>query len=297
MAMNWDDLKFFLMVSRTGSIRGAAAALGVNHATVSRRINSFEQSLGERLFERSAKGYVCTAIGQEIYREAADLEDRLSSVERRVAGKDKTMRGDIRVTLPDLIGSHLLMPDFSDFCQLYPDIELEILDSMTPLNLANREADVAFRICDEPPEYLVGRKLANMHRACYVARNLLPQLKCEADYAKLNWIGWSDRMRRPVGKVGKEYPKLESKHKIMDVTLQLEACRQGMGVGVLPCACADNDPDLVRIPPYTSEKKYTLWVLYHPDLRKNAKVQTFVRFMIERINEKKPLIEGEVWCQ
>ncbi|NRB42385.1 MAG: LysR family transcriptional regulator [Pseudomonadales bacterium] len=293
--MNWDDLKFFLAVCRCGSIRGAAVELDVNHSTVSRRINSFEESLGERLFERSAKGYACTAIGNEIFEEATQLEQCLKTVERRVAGKDTSMMGDIRITLPDVLAQILLMPDFADFCAEYPEIHLEIIDSTKPLNLANREADVAFRLCESPPDYLIGRKLANIHRACYIAKKFEEKIHDENWLAQQNWIGWTDKLRRPIGKIARDYPRLNSKHKIINAALQVEACKQGMGVGILPCFCADEDPGLVRIPPYTAEAKYDLWILSHPDMRSNAKIQTFVRFMVQRIQAKRPLIEGELF--
>ena len=67
-----------------------------------------------------------------------------------------------------------------------------------------------------------------------------------------------------------------------------------MGIAILPCFMADNDPKLVRIPPYTSEGKYDFWVLNHPDLRNNAKIQTFVRFMTEKIKAQQPLLEGKL---
>ena len=295
--MNWDDLKYFLMVCRTGSIRSAALELGVNHATVSRRINNFETTLGQRLFERSAKGYQCTRLGDEIYQEASQLEQCLNSVERRVAGKDTTMLGDIRVTLPDLLGERLLMEDFAEFSCLYPDIQLEIVSSSRELNLANREADVAFRLCDNPPEYLIGRKLATLHRACYISKKFESLINDEDWLAQQNWIGWTDKQRRPVGKIAKAYPRLTSKHKILSSSLQIEACRQGMGVGILPCFSADNDADLVRIPPFISEAKYQLWLLSHTDMRHNVKIQTFVRFMVERVQQKRALIEGECFSE
>ncbi|WDE11952.1 LysR family transcriptional regulator [Thalassomonas haliotis] len=127
--MNWDDLKYFLAVCRMGSIRAAAAELNVNHATVSRRINNFEASLGQRLFERSAKGYIRTKIADEIYRESSHLEERLSTVSRQVAGKDNSLCGDIRITLPELFARGLLMPGIAEFCKLYPLIHIEIIDS------------------------------------------------------------------------------------------------------------------------------------------------------------------------
>jgi len=291
--LNWDDLKFFLAVCHAGSIRAAAEKLAVNHSTVSRRINSFEQALGQRLFERTSNGYVKTKLADEIFAEASHLEERLSSVERKVQGKSEELSGDIRITLPDLLGTGLLIPGFAMFCQKYPNIELELIDSIKELNLANREADVAFRIVKNPPEYLIGRKLAVLHRACYISKNLAPKLLEEGWLEKQNWLGWTDKLRRPIGVIAKEYPRFNSKHKIANNQLQIEACKQGLGVAILPCFRADSDPDLIRIPPYISEGKYDLWILSHQDMRKNNKVQTFVRFMTEYIISQKGLIEGE----
>jgi len=292
--LNWDDLKFFLMVCRTGSIRAAAINLKVNHATVSRRIKSFEASLGHNLFERTPQGYIRTALADEIFDDASHLEERLNTVERKVIGKDNTLFGEIRITLPDLLAQELLMPFIGEFCQLYPQIEVEIFDSSKVFNLANREADIAFRICNEPPDYLIGRKLAVLHRACYMAKHLVPKLSDENWLANQNWIGWTDKFRRPIGKIAREYPRFTAKHKIISAVLQAQACKHEMGIAILPCFMADKDPELVRVPPYTSEGKYDLWVLNHPDLRNNAKIQTFVRFMTEKIKAQHLLLEGKM---
>ena len=297
--MNWDDLKYFLAVCQHGSIRSAAKSLDVNHGTVSRRINNFEQALGERLFERSVTGYHPTVTATELYQEARHLAERLTTIERKVANKDTALRGEIRITLPDLLAQELLMPDFADFSQAYPNVQLHIIDSINELNLANREADVAFRLCEHPPEYLIGRKLARIHQSCYINSNKLQTVQKSSEFEQQhfwkqqNWIGWNDKMRRPKGAIAKAYPRFVSKHQILSGTLQKQACKNGMGISVLPCFVGDSDTDLARIPPAISEAKYDLWILSHPDLRKNLKMQTFVRFMTERILSKRDLIEGK----
>lgn len=291
--LNWDDLKFFLAVCRTGSIRGAAVRLNVNHATVSRRIKSFEASIGQRLFERSSKGYEITAAGEEIFKEASHLEASLNTVERKAAGKNQALTGEIRVTMPDMLAQNLLMAGFAQFCLKYPEIELEVVDSTEVFNLANREADVAFRICAEPPDYLIGRKLAVIHRACYMAKSQSSMLQQANWLEQQSWIGWTDKARRPIGKIAREYPRFQSKHKILNGSIQVAACREGLGIAILPCFVGDTDPLLIRVPPYTSEAKYDLWILSHPDLRKSAKIQTFVREMTEFVHSCKPLIEGQ----
>jgi len=291
--MNWDDLKYFLAVSRHGSVRGAAQALDVNHATVSRRIRHFEESLGSRLFERTNTGYEKTLFAEEIYREALHLEERLNTVSRKVDGKNKALKGDIRITLPEGLTQELFIDDFADFSRLHDGIEIEIMDSLRPFNLSNREADIAIRICKEPPDHLVGRKLANIHRACYYSVAHKEDLNDPDFVKKTNWISWNDKYRRPIGQIAKEYPKFKPRHKIMSAELQKSACIAGMGVGILHCYFGDADPALMRIPPYTSEHKYDLWLLYHPDLRTSTKIQTFIQFIYKRMEDHRPLIEGE----
>lgn len=293
--MNWDDMKYFLAVCRAGSIRSAAKTLGVNHATVSRRINQFETSLNMRLFERNPKGYSRTKAGEQIYQDASYLEERLNTVERRAMANDANLCGEIRVTTPDVIAQCLIMDDIADFSHLHPDIDIEVIDSARSFNLTNREADVAIRICNDPPEHLVGRKLAAVHRACYVNPATFERCEASGDYSALNWIGWTDKMRRPVGEIAHNYPRFASKHRIVSAVLQAQACRLGMGVAILPCFMADLDPQLVRIPPYSSEHKFDLWILSHPDMRKHKRIQLFVRFITERILAKRALLEGELF--
>ncbi len=292
-AMNWDDLKFFLAVSRLGSIRSAAQHLGVNHATVSRRINQFEQATGQRLFERTPGGYIRTSVADQIYEEAHHLEERLNTFSRRIMGGNDDLSGDIRVTLPQLLGEGFLMPSFAAFCERYPAVELEVLAAAELFNLSHREADVAFRICQQPPDHLIGRKLVSMHRACYISKSHSESMKDPKWLVQQNWIGWSDKMRRPIGQVARTYPRFKSRHKILEGNLQASACEHGMGIAVLPCFLGDPNPNLVRIPPYVSEAKFDLWLLIHPDLRKNAKIQQFVRFMVDAVKSLKPLLMGQ----
>ena len=108
LIMNWDDLKYFLAVAREGSVRAAAKKLEVNHATVSRRIKQFEESLGEQLFDRTQGGYQKTLVADEIYQEAVHLEERMYNVSRKVSCHDQTIKGDIRFTVPEGIAETLL---------------------------------------------------------------------------------------------------------------------------------------------------------------------------------------------
>ena len=169
--MNWDDIRYFLAVSRTGSIRGAASKLDVNHSTVSRRIGQLEEQLGVRLFEKLPTGYVITPAGEEIFDLAERMEEQANTLERQIYGRDTSLTGKLRVTLPQALATHLIMPDLVSFARANPGIELEIVTSYETLNLTRRQADVAIRLVYEnqsPPEHLHGRRIASVYRAIYI---------------------------------------------------------------------------------------------------------------------------------
>ena len=144
--IDWDDVRYFLAAARTGSVRAAAARLGVNHSTVLRRIAQLEEHLGARMFEKLPSGYRLTTAGEEVLEFAIQMEATSHQLETRVLGRDQSVRGLLRVTLTPILATHLLMPDFAEFARLHPDIEMEVLSSGELANLTNREADVAIRV-------------------------------------------------------------------------------------------------------------------------------------------------------
>jgi len=108
--LDWDDIKHFLALSRHGSVRAASDKLGISHSTVARRIEAFEKRLGVRLFERSSIGYALTAAGEEVLISAEQIENEIHSLERRIVGRDQQLSGSIKLTLFDVLCTHLLMP-------------------------------------------------------------------------------------------------------------------------------------------------------------------------------------------
>jgi DNA-binding transcriptional LysR family regulator len=144
--LNWDDVRYFLAVSRSGSVRGAAEKLQVNHTTVLRRIAQLEDRLGARMFEKLPSGYRLTDAGEQVQEFAEQMETSSHQLEKRVLGQDQGLRGVLRVTMAPTVATHLLMPDLAEFSQLHPEIEMEILSTLERVNLTNREADVAVRV-------------------------------------------------------------------------------------------------------------------------------------------------------
>ncbi len=168
----------FLAVAQGGTVRAAADALDVNHATIIRGISRLEETLETKLFDRLASGYRLTDAGSDIVELAGQMATASSQIEARIFGRDQRVSGPLRFTLPISMATDLLMPSLADFKAAYPDIALEILSSTSMINLVNREADVALRVVvggKTPPDNLYGTRLCQFHMAFYIHRNLMTQ--------------------------------------------------------------------------------------------------------------------------
>lgn len=287
--MNWDDLRLFLAVARTGSISGAARQLGVQHSTVSRRMRQLEEKLGARLIERKKGGYELTQAGKNIKESANRIEREVLAVDGELLGKDTNLVGPLRVTAINNMASSILMPMFASFSEKYPQVELNVIVSNIDASLSQREADVAIRLTNSPTDTLIGIRIVTMASTIYGSREYLEQLRQQGGEPK--WIGvtccgfhktWT-----------KQYCGEQSHNFISDDTLlTLAAIREGMGVSILPCFMGDTDPLLERYCDPDPAYNLGLWILLHPDLKRTARVLAFRDHMVNAINEKKELFEG-----
>src|ERR1700681_4794632 len=123
----WDDFRLVKAIADSRSLGGAAAALGLNHSTVFRRLGALEQALGTHLFERARTGYAPTAAGEEMITLASRMGEEIVDFERKVAGRDVKPSGELRVTTNDGALVHLLPPIFASFRQAYPGIRLDVI--------------------------------------------------------------------------------------------------------------------------------------------------------------------------
>jgi len=199
--------RLFLAVARGGSVRATAKSLGINHATVLRRIAQLEGRLGAQMFETLPSGYRLTTAGEEVLELANQLEASSHQLETRVFGRDQSVRGLLRVTLPPFLVTHLLMPDIADFVRLHPDIEMEIVSTGEVVNLTNREADLAIRMVSDRktlPLNLHGLKGPDLLAGVYMSRDRLEAWRAGVpDPIRPIVIGGQDAGRRGADRRGK----------------------------------------------------------------------------------------------
>ncbi|MEH6436421.1 LysR family transcriptional regulator [Massilia sp. DD77] len=283
--MNWDDCRYFLTVAEAGSLSAAARRLGQSHSTILRRLDKLEEALATRLFERFQSGYVLTASGEELLALLAPVGEGMDEAERRMSGRDSELQGTIRVTTTDTLLHGLLLPALAAFRQAHPGIRLQLTVDNSFLNLTRRDADVAVRPTNAPPENLIGRKLGSLKTAPYASKLYLQRTREEGrqdhDWAAHDWVAPDDALARLRQARWLREHVPEEKHVVsVDSLLGMtQAVEAGMGVGMLLDLLAAGRPELVQLVPPDPALDTEVWILTHPDLRRLKRIRSLTEFL------------------
>lgn len=294
---SWDDLKFFLGVARYRSLAGAARALGVNHSTVFRRLNALESRAGARLFERLPGGYVLTEAGEYLFATATRVDELIDDLNRKLTGRDYRLSGTIRLTTTDTMAESFLHPHLREFQRLYPDIVLELVTDNVFYDLSRREADVALRPTDDPPQHLVGRKLATVGWAVYGSSDYLREHGAPRQTPDLarHAIICGDGSLAGVPSVRwlrAQTPESAIVYRASSFAAQCAAAKAGCGLALLPCVLADPAAELKRVLGPIKSLATGLWLLTHPDLRDTARIRAFMTFMKDATRKDQARLAG-----
>jgi|1186.fasta_scaffold39383_1 DNA-binding transcriptional LysR family regulator len=291
--LSWDDFRYVKAIADTRSLAGAAQELSVNHSTVFRRLAQIEEQLGSRLFERSRGGYALTPCGEEMVRLAERMGEDIVAFERQVTGHDLRPSGELRVTTNDTVLIYLMTDIFAGFRGAYPEISLDVVVANQALNLSKRDADVAIRATDRPPEALIGRRAASIAWAVFAASEKAPQnFDPQSGARDAEWIGFGDNLANL--KAAKWLKERGGKvvYRINTVLGLAEATAAGMGLGLLPCFIGSKTPGLTRISSPIADVVDDLWLLTHADLRATARVRAFMDFAGSEIAKRRKEMEG-----
>lgn len=284
--IRWDDLQIVWSIADTGTLSGAGRRLGISHATVFRRLTDMEDRLGVTLFERSRTGYLPTPAGEDLAAVARRVEADITGAERRLAGQDLKLSGNIRVTTTDTLFTGLLAAAFAEFRATYPAIELEVVISNQLQSLSKREADIAIRPTRNPPETLVGRRVGTIEQAVYGQRHHWQDVQAPlGTLSEHNWIGPDKHMGDSALETWMTQQGLDDHcHYRVDSRFGMQtAMCHGPELAVLPCYLGDSDPALRRLTNPVPELAVPLWLLTHPDLRRVSRIRAFTKAIGDHI--------------
>nr|WP_314876377.1 LysR family transcriptional regulator [uncultured Pseudomonas sp.] len=285
---DWDDLRLILAVAEHKSFAAAARLLNVNHTTVLRRVNTFEQEHGLRIFNRLSTGYTLTEAGEELLQTAEIMRGAVSDLALRLEGKDLKLEGTLRITTCDTIMGSVLPEILEKFSKLHSKIVVELSTGNFVTDLAQRHADVAIRTGDNPSESLIGRHLADVRFALYASDEIARQIEGTDPLGFGNWISPDTTFSQmAITKwIQLAIPASSIIFKANSLISLRQAAIAGMGIAPLPRYLGDNTIGLTRLTSQALDQFTTgLWILTHQNLRHTARVREFISFVSDELRQ------------
>lgn len=280
---DWQDLYCFTVLARTGSLSAAARELQVEHATVGRRIDALEKSLGLRLVDRLPRSRPLTQDGLALARLAGAMQDISTGVAQLSRIASIEVAGTVKVSAPPSLASHCIAPRMAALREQYPKLNVVLLPSLSLVALDRGEADIALRTVRPEEEALMRQRIGAVRFALY-ASPAFSEMPAEqwrfiayddsADH--LPQQAWLHQIRR-------HRPVVFS---ASDLTAQQMAARSGVGAVVLPTLVGDNDSALLRLPVDSTAPVRDIWLTVYPDLRRSPSIKAVMDFLVECVRQE-----------
>jgi DNA-binding transcriptional LysR family regulator len=291
--MDWDDIRTFLAITRTGTLSGAARALGVGQSTMSRRLAAQEERAGAQLLQKTAGGYELTALGESVLGCAERMEAEAMAIERAVVGRDAKLVGVVRVTTTYTLAALLLPAAIASLRQQHPEITVELIEDSRLLNLSRREADVAIRMDRFEDNQIFARRIGHLHHALYASESYL------AAYGPLNGDGagheiitaLADQTFLPEPSwLSANLPAARVALRTRSREVQGNAVRIGLGMALLSTLQASTIPGLVEVVPPAQIPSRPIWLGVHEDLRHMARTRVVMDSIIAAVQGSEFLV-------
>ncbi len=278
--MNWDDLHVLAVLDREGSLAGAARALGVNHATVSRRISALEESLGQTLVRRLARSTPLTEKGKEVAAIARDMEQGAQRIERLTHAAQGTLTGRVRLTAPPVLVSEVIIPALRDLRVQHPALQIVLSANSHIASLDSGQADLAVRMVEPQGRQNIVRRIGTVEFALYATPDIarLPSqqwrfIAFDETLAHVPQQRWLEEFAgaRPLDLLTGDFHS------------QFAAAQAGLGVALLPCVMVEPCKELVRVTGEQPEAR-PVWMVIHADLKHAPAVRAVADMLIEAMD-------------
>ncbi|MDA8092490.1 MAG: LysR family transcriptional regulator [Betaproteobacteria bacterium] len=287
-SLHWDDIRYFGVLARVGSLSGAARTLGVEHSTVARRVEALEQALGIRLFDRLPKAWVLTAEGETLATQAGRLDDEAQAFSRAAFGVS-SLQGSVRLSAPPVLSSHLLVPRLARMRSRWVNIDLEVVGEARDANLARGEADLAVRMSRPTAPGLAARCIGEMRYGLYAVHGYASRPAKQWEF-----LGYDDTLSQVPQQ--RWLAQIAGSRRFVfrsnDLGALLNAARAGLGIAALPHFLAANDGALSLLPDRVGSPARPLWLVMHPDMKRSPRVRVIADVLVDLVHEAQELLSG-----
>lgn len=294
---DWNNLKAFLAVARTGKLTAAATRLRSDHTTVARRISAIEQSLGARLFDRSPTGYNLTKDGAQLLTTAEAMESLALTAQAGIGHSDLAVSGAVRIGAPEGFGSYFLAPRMAPLIEQYPGLQVELVAISGVLSLSKREAELAITLSAPSEGRLVARKLTDYRLGLFAAPTYLerrPPIDTLSDLVHHRLIGYiKDLLHAPeLDYMATVDVNIDAAFTSSNLIAQFRAAISGVGVCILPKFIAAQEPRLLPVLADEVNIRREFWLTTHADLRNLARVKAVSAFITDSVKAASDIFLG-----
>ncbi|MFP3518063.1 LysR family transcriptional regulator [Pseudomonas sp. SIMBA_077] len=290
---DWNDLRYFLELQRSGRLLTAAKRLNTTHSTVARHIERIEQHLGTALFVQHAQGYQLTPAGQALLKHAEAMENVALLAQEEIT-QAITPLGKIRLGVTEGIGIIFITSRLRGLFERYPGLEVELVAVPRFVSILNREAEISIHLDRPHADLLITRKLTDYRLALYASPDYLARaqpLNSRDDLANHYWIGYVDDLlySEELKFINHFCRNPTVTFSSTSVIAQQQAARAGLGIAVLPNYMASNDPELVRVLPDESVQR-SYWISTRRELHKSVRLRVVWDFLLELCGEEQGVL-------
>jgi DNA-binding transcriptional LysR family regulator len=294
-SMDWDDLRYFLAVYRSGSTSGAARALSVQHTTVGRRLAALEDRLGASLFTRTPSGLIPTTAAAEILPLAESAERSMRDIERAVAGRDGRLEGVVRLTTSDAF-SGFFVRRLTALHAEHPGLVVEILSANRTFDLTRGEADLAVRMVPTTQPDLICRQVATVGWSLFASESYISRRGPLASAAELGGhelIGYDESLAGTPGArwLAEHARAARIVMRGNSIGAVINAAIVGIGIALVPCYLVAGEPTIRRLVPGLLLER-EVWLVFHPDAGRIARVRRVIDFVTEVLEAERRVLRG-----
>jgi DNA-binding transcriptional LysR family regulator len=274
---DWENIRHFVTLAREGTLSAAARTLGVDHATVARRVAALEVATGLKLLDRRPRAATLTEDGKRIAALAAPMEETAFALARAAQAAKPGIGGEVTISAPPNFASSVIAPQLVRLWRQHPDIRIKLIGEKRRASLSRREADVALRLLRPAEAGLFVRKIGSFGFSLYGAPAYLEKTPPHA----LAFIGYDASLADSPQEIwlGTIVGEREVVLRTNDLETQAAAARSGLGIAALPHYLGDGDPHLQHYVVTQKPVSRDVWLVVHRDLRRVPAVRAVMDFL------------------
>ncbi|MBK5002068.1 LysR family transcriptional regulator [Pseudomonas sp. S31] len=275
---DWEDLRHFSAFTRSGSLSAAAKLLGVDHATVARRIAALEAALNLKLVDRRPRAYELTEHGRRIAELAEHMAQGSFAVEHFASAGQQAVEGEVVLSAPPALLGSIIARRLGELYRRYPRLQLQLVGSKSRASLARREADISVALARPSEPTLVASLLGHLDYRLYAAPEYL-RCACAPRY-----IGYDASQ----AKTAQQQWLLEQTDNAPfalqsnDLRIQAQAAAGGIGIACLPAFMAE-EHGLESIGPAEQTMSIEIWLAVHEDVRNTPRIKAVTDFLGQHV--------------